>query len=212
MDSPRERNQRFDELFRRIQFTCKARYNAARRLSRYHLFTQITPAFMSIGLVIIPLAKILGFNRGYTESYIELMQIVFAVLLLAYSLLLGMGNYSARAEKAHHCGMTLGKLARKIFPYRSVKDSSDLDEDYEKMCTEYYECLEKHENHKHIDFLVAKYDLLDAGGKLDLWVMSQRVGLWVNMVCRELFELSHFILSLLALGAWIWYMVRHAAS
>ena len=212
MSNHRERNQRFDELFRRVQFTSKARYNAARRLGRYHLFTQITPAFMSIGLVVIPLAKLLGFNRGYADNYVELMQIVFAVMLLAYSLLLGMGNYSTRAEKAHRCGMTLGRLARNIFPYRNVADGSELNGIYEKMCNDYYECLEKHENHKHVDYLVAQYDLLDAGDKFDFRVTAQRFGLWLNVVCRELFELSHFIFSLILLGAWIWYMMSQGVS
>jgi|TARA_R100001143_G_scaffold61413_1_gene62118 hypothetical protein len=205
----KEEKQRFDELFRRVQFTCKARYNAARRLKTYHLFSQITPAFISIGLVVIPLAKMLGFNKGYSPEYVDLMQIVFAVALLAYSLLLGIGDFSARAERMHACGMDLGRIARKLFPYRSESDSKDLDTVYDSISNDYYECLEKYENHTHIDFLSAKYDLLDSGEKFNPEVEARRAALWVNKSLRELFTLSHFLFSLAAIGFWVYFMIQY---
>jgi hypothetical protein len=210
MNPHQEEKQRFDELFRRVQFTCKARYNAARRLKTYHLFSQITPAFISTGLVIIPLAKLLGFNKGYSPEYVDLMQIVFAVALLAYSLLLGIGNFSARAERMHACGMDLGRIARKLFPYRTQEDSTNFDQAYESFSNDYYECLEKHENHTHIDFLAAKHDLLDGGEKFSWGVEAKRAALWINKFLRELLTLSHFLLSLAAIGFWVYFMVHHA--
>jgi hypothetical protein len=210
MNPHQEKEQRFDELFRRVQFTCKMRYNAARRLKTYHLFSQITPAFISIGLVVIPLANLLGFNKGYSPEYVDLMQIVFAVTLLAYSLLLGIGNFSARAERMHACGMDLGRIARKLFPLRKIEDSSVLDEKYESISNDYYECLEKHENHTHIDYLAAKHDLLDSGAKWNWGIEARRSGIWVNKFIRELFTLSHFIFSLVAIGVWVYLMVQHA--
>lgn len=208
MNPHKEEQQRFDELFRRVQFTCKARYNAARRLKTYHLFSQITPAFMAVGLVIIPLSNLLGFNNGYSDRYVDLMQIVFGVALLAYSLLLGIGDFSARAEKMHACGMELGRLARKIFPYRTKDDSDDLDGDYESISNAYYGCLEKYENHTHVDFLAAKHDLLDAGEGADWAIELRRSGLWVNKSLRELIPLSHFIFSISVIAIWIYFMVR----
>lgn len=208
MNPHKEEQQRFDELFRRVQFTSKARYNAARRLKTYHLFSQITPAFMAIGLVVIPLSNILGFNNGYPAKYVDLMQLIFAVALLAYSLLLGIGNFSARAERMHACGMDLGRLARQLYPYRKKNDSDALDLDYKSISDAYYECLEKHENHTHVDFLAAKHDLLDAGEGFDCKVELRRSGLWVNKCSRELMSLSHFILSISVIAIWIYFMVR----
>lgn len=212
MNPHAEHQQRFEELFRRVQFTCKARYNAARRLRTYHMFSQVTPAVMAVGLVIIPLSNLLGFNSGYEKNYVELMQIVFAVALLAYSLLLGIGNFSARAEKMHACGMDLGRLARQIFPYRRKQDSDAMDTEYDKFSNAYYECLEKHENHVHIDFLAAKHDLLDAGDRLNFGVELRRFGLWINKFLRELVSLSHFILSISIIAVWIYYMVHPVAK
>ena len=165
---------------------------------------------MSIGLVIIPLAKLLGFNKGYAPEYVDLMQIVFAVTLLAYSLLLGIGNFSARAERMHSCGMDLGRIARKLFPYRNREDSAELDGIYDSVSNDYYECLEKHENHTHIDFLAAKHDLLDGGDKLDWGIEARSAGIWVNKSARELLTLSHFLFSLGAIGFWVYFMVQHA--
>lgn len=210
MNPHQEETQRFDELFRRIQFTCKARYNASRRLRTYHLFSQITPACISVGLVIIPLSGLLGFNAGFEQRYVDLMQIVFAVMLLAYSLLLGIGNFSARAVKVHQCGMELGRLARKIFPYKRIKDSTALDAEYDSMCSDYYNCLEKHENHTTVDFLAAKYELLSSGGKFDFFVEVQKATVWLNKFSRELFSLSHFIISAAAIISWIAFMFSSA--
>lgn len=207
MNPHAEESQRFGELFRRVQFTCKARYNAARRLRTYHLFSQITPAFIAIGLIIIPLSDMLGFNNGYSKNYVDLMQIVFAVALLAYSLLLGIGNFSARAERMHACGMDLGRLARRIFPYKHKEDSSDLDDVYDSISCAYYECLEKHENHTHVDFLAAKHDLLDSGEGFFWGVELRRAGLWVNKFLREILSLGHFLLSISVIAIWIYLMV-----
>jgi len=58
---------------------------------------------------------------NFGAKYIDIMQIIFAVLVLTYSLLLATGDFSARSVKIHRCGMELGRLARKVMPYEGKK-------------------------------------------------------------------------------------------
>lgn len=147
-----ELDNKFSELNRRVKLTSKARYNASRRLSLKNKLSQWTLALLSVALIFISLISASGIEIEFHKQYVDIMQIIFAVLILAYSLLLSMGDYSARAVKIHRCGMELGRLARKIKPY---ENSDNNDEKYEQFYTEYYNCLEKYENHENVDFLIA---------------------------------------------------------
>jgi len=69
---------------------------------------------MSVGLIIVSIVEFSGLELNFSSNYISLMQIIFSVLILAYTLLLALGDYSARAVKIHRCGMELGRISREL--------------------------------------------------------------------------------------------------
>ena len=117
-----EAKNKFTELNRRVKLTSKARYNASRRLTLKNMLSQWTLALLSVALILISLVSASKLRIGFDQGYVDIMQIVFAVLILAYSLLLATGDYSARSVKIHRCGMELGRLARKVRPFEGVED------------------------------------------------------------------------------------------
>ena len=104
-----EQQNRFDELYRIIDTVVKCRYLAQKRLNYHNWCSQIALTGLAVGLVIIPLMSFGGFNRNFTPKYVEVMQIVFAVATMAYSLLLGIGNFAVRAERMHTSGLKLSR-------------------------------------------------------------------------------------------------------
>ena len=208
-----EMSNKFSELSRRVKVTSKARYNASRRLNLQHLMSQWTLAFLSVALILISLVSSSDIAVAYSDSYIDIMQIVFAVLILAYSLLLGTGDCSARAVKVHRCGMELGRLARKVKPY---EEKEDHDEQYSIFLNEYYNCLEKYENHEKVDYLVATFESekVQAFGK-DYRVYIDRLAVRsskrVEILFWNILPISHYVISISGVSFWLYLMVQHNA-
>ena len=147
----------FDELLRRVELTSKARYHSSSRLHYQNLFSQWTLTLLVVGQIVIALVPALGLRQNFAANYLTFGSIFFAILVLAYSLLLGMGNYSARAIKLHECGMELGRLARNLYQYTSPSVSGTTAV-YDDVASRYYNILEKYENHSRADYLRAHYE------------------------------------------------------
>lgn len=211
-----ELDNKFSELSRRVKVTSKARYNASRRLSLQNSMSQWTLALLSVALILISLISASDIETSFSKPYTDIMQIVFAVLILAYSLLLGTGDYSARSVKIHRCGLELGRIARKIKPY---EDSEGYEEKYEELNDEYYNCLEKYENHKSIDFLVASLESKDwfyEGSGLPknfsdgicYGASAIEKAYWkIKVLFWSTVPISHYILSIICVYAWLYLMV-----
>src|SRR5690606_18888201 len=145
--------------------------------------------------------------------------IFFAVLVLAYSLLLGMGNYSARAVKLHECGMELGRLARDLHPHvsPSTTGTSVL---YEAYAKHYYDILAKYENHSVADYLRAHYEYysaklpsVPAGSNqferyfcIFRWWWDLQVN-WLKAKAWLWVAYSHYLITAALIWGWIFYMV-----
>jgi len=99
-----------NELLRRADITSRARYNASRRLESLGWTSQWTLALLAIGQIVISLISVLKLPMMFSQTYVDFMGLFFGVLVLAYSLLLGMANFNARSTRLHHCGMELGVL------------------------------------------------------------------------------------------------------
>jgi hypothetical protein len=123
---PHEQPNRYDELARIVDIVAKARYKASKRLTLHSSFAQFTLTFLSIGLIIIPLLDLGGFSVRYEPKYIQIMQIIFAVMILAYSLLLSTGRFETRAEKMLACGIVLSRLMREIKPHKGTSSFREL--------------------------------------------------------------------------------------
>jgi hypothetical protein len=102
------------DLLRRVEITSKARYVPAQRMELHDTFSQWTLAYLAVGQVVISLVVALKLKSNYSSAYMDFGGLFFGVLVLTYSLLLGMGNFAARAIMLHTCGIELGSLARKL--------------------------------------------------------------------------------------------------
>lgn len=203
-----ELENKFSELNRRVKLTSKARYCASRRLSLQSLLSQWTLALLSVALIIISLISAVKMNTAFSEEYIDVMQIIFAVLVLTYSLLLGTGDYSARSVRIHRCGMELGKLARKIKPLEK-NDHED----------------EKYENHNHVDYLEADYSSIDwysnntheglnrAYQNLFFLINEffKKTKMWLSIQGRKLMPIAHYLISISLVYYWLFSMVNHSS-
>jgi hypothetical protein len=211
-----ELENKFSELSRRVKVTSKARYNASRRLSLQNSMSQWTLALLSVALILISLVSASDIKIAYSETYTDIMQIIFAVLILAYSLLLGTGDYSARSVKVHRCGLELGRIARKIKPYES---SSDEQEKYEVLNGEYYNCLEKYENHENVDYLVASLEsrnwVHEGNGYPQnfneiiaiLLSLIEKTYSQLKVMFWSILPISHYIISIFGVYYWLYFMI-----
>lgn len=77
-------------------------------------FSQWTLSLLTIGLITTSVLMFSGTKLNFSDKYCSVMQIIFSVTVLAYSLLLGMGNFSACAEQFHRCRLELSRLVRKV--------------------------------------------------------------------------------------------------
>lgn len=198
----------YKELLRRTELTCVARYKASSRLNYHGYFSQWTLALLSIGQIVIALIMALNFEVNFSERYVTFISIFFGVLVLAYSLLLGMGNHEARSIKLHQCGLELGELARKIYFFATGAKSSQ--KEYENFARKYYEILEKCENHSTVDYLAARLERNFPKKISDLNFLDyySRVKDASKMWFFRLLQFSHYVISLVLIGAWIWKLIK----
>lgn len=209
-----EMDNKFTELNRRVKLTSKARYNASRRLTRQNKFSQWTLALLSVALILISLISASEIPTKFDDNYIDIMQIIFAVLVLTYSLLLATGDYSARCVKIHRCGMELGRLARKIKPYENKNDN---DTKYEQFTNDYYNCLEKYENHESVDYLVADYSSRDWYEGEKLFTLARIVfftsafieksKIKISIWWGNTYPVSHYFISVIGVYYWLYRMI-----
>ena len=144
-------DKNIEDLYRKVVITSKCKHNASARLKKHHLYSQWTLALISTVLIVSPLVEAAHENDGayvYTE-YFGAIQVGFAVLVLVASLLVGELGFCLRSDKFHRCGAELDKLS-----YR-IKDEDNKSNFYD-LYKRYNSILDKYENHKTIDHLLAK--------------------------------------------------------
>ncbi len=183
-----ELDNRVRELLRRTKITTKSRYRASERLERHHKLSQWTVALISAALVFVPLAQSFGIASGLKIVYLNATQATLAVLVLVYSLLLGQENFVSRAQSMHRNGIELGRFARKL----AGKGESVPDQEYFQLSEEYYDILNKYENHKPIDYLYTR--LAETPTNSHEWVIF--VGLWIKSRFITALIFSHYILAI----------------
>lgn len=200
------------ELLRRTQITCNARYHAARRLAAHGSFSQWTLALLAVGQIVISLVEPMGLNSNFKTGYVNFMNIFFGILVLAYSLLLGMANFSARAVKMHGCGLELGRLARQLVELKN--SGNNQTNSYDECTKEYYDILDKYENHTRTDYLTSHYEYYD-GKTTELslsadW-LAKRFKLEIvrfKLYVLHCLQFSHYAMSTLLISGWIYKLVR----
>lgn len=183
-----ELENKVEELLRRTKKTTKSRYRASERLERHHKFSQWTVAFISVALVFIPLMQAFNVETGIDAVYLNATQAILAVLVLVYSLLLGQENFVSRAQAMHRNGVELGRFARNL----AAKNESIPDDEYHKLVEEYYDILEKYENHKPVDYLFTR--LHEKPSTPGDWLTY--IWVWIRAQGTTLLIYSHYIAAL----------------
>jgi SMODS and SLOG-associating 2TM effector domain family 5 len=200
------------ELLRRTEITSKARYTAARRMELHNTFSQWTLAFLAVGQIVIALVVALKLRTNYPPAYMDFGGIFFGVLVLTYSLLLGMGNFAARAIMLHSCGVELGGLSRKL--HLQAKSRESAPSEYEEAAKRYYEILSKCENHIALDYMVARRDAVDK--KLEdapflsrehIFARTELIKVFAKIWISRIFQYFHYAASVTIIGSWIYKMV-----
>ncbi|MGH9963087.1 MAG: SLATT domain-containing protein, partial [Pyrinomonadaceae bacterium] len=187
-----ELDNRLHELLRRTKITTKSRYRASERLELHHKLSQWTVSLISVALVFVPLVQTFGISAGIEVIYLNATQATLAVLVLVYSLLLGQENFISRAQAMHRNGVELGRFARKL----AGKGDAVSDEEYSALAKEYYDILEKYENHKPIDYLYTR--LADTPSNRNEWAIF--IGLSIKARLISLVIFSHYIAAILFVG------------
>lgn len=206
------------ELLRRVSITCKARYHAASRMSAHGWFSQWTLALLAVGQIVISLISALGLHSNFSAAYLNFGSIFFGVLVLAYSLLLGMSNFSARSVKLHENGLELGRLARSLYALKSPS-ANPSKEEYDALSKEYYDILDKYENHTRTDYLSAHYEYYSgrqsehADFSKGWWLLKiSLTRVRIKTYFFQFLQFSHYVGSILLISIWLYFLVHSAAS
>ncbi len=140
---------RCDELYRKVRITAGARFNAYRRLIWHDQVTQWSVALASVALIVVPLLEVLGATTGIASQWLTALQVVLAIVVLVFSLLLSRNNHAVRADRMHRCGLELKRLLRHLetFRGRDVPDAT-----YAEFNQRYDDILNQHENHAPADY------------------------------------------------------------
>lgn len=135
----------------------------------------------------------------------DAVAIFFAVVVLAYSLLLGMGDFSARSVKIHQCGLELAELARELKFMVDNEDKASKKE-YLKYVERYYQCLGRHENHSSHDYMVAKKEHKNEAVRDDIkgvdWYIN--LGWAIKIHLYRIWYFCHYIISIFTITIWIY--------
>jgi hypothetical protein len=212
----------YEFLNKRVLMTSKARYEASKRLKAQSLFSQWTLAFLTAGQIVLSLLMILKLVDSHiSQSYQDMGSLFFSIMILAYSLLLGMGDFSARSNNIHQCGLELAQLSRELdfkIKHTIVRDEKE----YLSFVERYYTCLNRYENHSGHDYLIAKLDSNMEHRKNSNSTSKATIlhiisfDFYRNMVstfwyklkiyCYKFFGFSHYILSIALLFGWCIYI------
>lgn len=206
-------DDKFDDLLRRAELTSKARYECSRRFEDHEIWSQWTLAALVVGHLAIALILALELDVPLDHKAVHFSAVIFGVVVLTYSLLLGLGRYGVRAKEMHLCGLELGRIARTLHGLRATLGATDLA--YTERLNAYYDCLAKYENHSEADYARAAYAYLGKTGNEDM-TREERAGFKRSYCVRHLLEFSHYVLSILLVWGWVlyllWPMTRHCGA
>ncbi len=191
-------------LHKRVLVTSKARYEASRRLKLHSWCSQWTLTFLAVGQIILSLLYTFKiYNTDIPDTQINMASLFFAIAVLAYSLLLGMGDFSARSSNIHQCGLQLAELSRELH-YKITQGVASTEPEYLNFVSRYYACLNRHENHTSPDYFIAKLDYLTEIGNSPS--VYERMKIKTKIIFYSFFGFSHYLLSVFSIVIWGSYM------
>ncbi|HEX6292625.1 MAG TPA: SLATT domain-containing protein [Herpetosiphonaceae bacterium] len=189
----------FDDLHRKIETTTRARYIAANRLATHQRFSQWILAALSVELILIPLFQAMNVPLRTSPEVLNAIEVFLAVLVLAYSQLLGAENYALHADKMLSSGRELGRLNRELTPYIGKPYDAAI---YMQFVERYHDILDKYANHADVD-----YDVYRLKNRRTFYPQtSSFVWAWITTRMRYGAGYLHYSLVLVFTGLSILYI------
>jgi hypothetical protein len=145
------------DLHRKMTKTARARFNASKRFARHQSYLLWTTSLYSTGLIIIPILTAFHVPLHQPEETSALVQVLLALFILVFSLLLTGNRYSFRSEEMLRCGLALNDLCHRIAP--RLDDAKQTL--YDRTLSRYTDILNAYDNHEDLDFAWVKLDYLD---------------------------------------------------
>lgn len=140
------------KLYIAARKTAKTRFVAASRLEMHDRLSQWTLALASVVLLVVPLFQVFDLQAEYSSQELSAIQVLLAVIVLVFSLLVSFENFGVKAEKMHRCGTEINELAQEMRMYFHDPDNTY----YGRFLSKYHATLQKYDNHKQTDFLMHK--------------------------------------------------------
>jgi hypothetical protein len=194
----------FDELYRRVYITARASFCAARRLELQSRWSQWTIAMASVALLFIPLAQTFDFELRISTRMLNVLEILLAVIVLVFSLLIGAEIHLIKADKMQRRGLELASIYYALEPYRKKEEDNAL---YTGFCTKYDSVLERYDNHLPIDYLeftlTKKRDYYP-----DRWSYLRA---WVEFQWKRFVSILLYLLLLLPCIYLVWVLISPAS-
>lgn len=106
----------------------------------------------SLAVVIISLMEPFGLKLAIPSNAVNLICAALSLLILVVSLMVSGNKYGERAEKMHAGAIEINSVARRLEPAVTSENSTEID----RLTVEYENLLKIYENHKPIDYEVAK--------------------------------------------------------
>lgn len=199
-------NKIFEELYNTASITSKSRYEASRRMNIQHISSQWTLTLLAVGQILLTLVIALDLHYIKDDDTLNLGGIFFSIMLLAYSLLLGISNFQLRSKQLHRCGIELSNIAKKAAFHINSNGQSINKYDYDKLVKEYSDCLMTYENHSQLDYLLAK---LHHGEKFEKITFSNpdKIFLKFEIMIRIFFRYIHYGISFIMLILWSYVLI-----
>ncbi|EGR0495312.1 SLATT domain-containing protein [Vibrio cholerae] len=138
--------------------TSRIRFTAAKRLKDKNKLSNQTISFSSAYLILLSVIQILIENESL-NSFLTVVNIFLAIVILVLSQLEAAADYSLRSSKFHECGLRVGALYSQLRRIKSEKDELKP-KDYMAKVTaideQYNSVLSGYENHEDIDYQMFK--------------------------------------------------------
>jgi len=152
-----EPNEYLKKLEERIYFMHNVRHKAAKRLDSHKMLSTWTLALLAIAVIILEMQtqyeQYFCFNTS--PQTMNIMQIIFSVMTLAYSLLLSKSNYSVKSMRMFNCAKKLGSLKREA-EILLCSSNNIPSKNITLISNKYDDIMNECENHSDLDFLIAK--------------------------------------------------------
>ncbi|MBT2787863.1 MULTISPECIES: SLATT domain-containing protein [unclassified Halomonas] len=137
-----------ENLYRKIDITSETRFHASRRLKLHSTLSMITNILLPMFLIMLSVLQVLQVGENIDSTFAVFLQIYASIIILIFSIITAMKNYTGTSEKFYACASELVEMKRRLQPFKH----ECTEESYEKLQKQYNNILQKYETHTVNDF------------------------------------------------------------